>query len=195
MIERLREMTDRVRRVLTRPDAGVATAALSVMVAALVASCSAGPGVMYAPPTATRPLGAPRIVSAGRPLECVPYARQLSGIQIHGDASTWWWQAAGRYRRGHVPEVGAVLVYKHKRASTGHLAVVIRVIDSRTIVADHANWLNHGRIHENTPIRDVSPGNDWTAVRTWYIPGDTWGGGIYPTYGFIYPEPVRTAEQ
>jgi hypothetical protein len=29
-------------------------------------------------------------------LQCVPYARQVSGIQIYGDAWTWWDQAAGR---------------------------------------------------------------------------------------------------
>ncbi|MGC8159731.1 hypothetical protein ACP3WZ_24715, partial [Salmonella enterica] len=32
--------------------------------------------------------------------ECVPFARAASGIQIYGDAWTWWGQAAGRYRRG-----------------------------------------------------------------------------------------------
>ena len=29
-------------------------------------------------------------------LQCVPYARQVSGIQIYGDAWTWWDQAEGR---------------------------------------------------------------------------------------------------
>jgi hypothetical protein len=36
-------------------------------------------------------------------LQCVPYARQASGIQLFGDARTWWDQAAGRYSRGHAP--------------------------------------------------------------------------------------------
>ena len=33
-------------------------------------------------------------------LQCVPYARQVSGIRIFGDAHTWWGQAEGRYARG-----------------------------------------------------------------------------------------------
>lgn len=33
----------------------------------------------------------------GKPyLQCVPYARQISGIQIYGDAWTWWGQAEGK---------------------------------------------------------------------------------------------------
>ena len=30
-------------------------------------------------------------------LQCVPYARDVTGIDIYGDAHTWWQQAAGRY--------------------------------------------------------------------------------------------------
>ncbi|MEP2549877.1 MAG: CHAP domain-containing protein, partial [Marinomonas sp.] len=41
-------------------------------------------------------------------LQCVPYARQLSGVQIYGDARTWWKQAAGKYARGGRPQKGAV---------------------------------------------------------------------------------------
>ncbi|MFY8142871.1 MAG: CHAP domain-containing protein, partial [Caulobacter sp.] len=29
--------------------------------------------------------------------QCVPFARLMSGIQIFGDARTWWSQAAGKY--------------------------------------------------------------------------------------------------
>ena len=32
--------------------------------------------------------------------QCVPFARLMSGIQIFGDAHTWWQQAAGRYQTG-----------------------------------------------------------------------------------------------
>ena len=39
-------------------------------------------------------------------LQCVPYARQVSGIRIFGDAHTWWDQAAGHYARGNRPKVG-----------------------------------------------------------------------------------------
>jgi len=44
--------------------------------------------------------------------ECVPFARQMSGIQLFGDAWTWWSQAFGRYAEGFLPRRGAVLVFK-----------------------------------------------------------------------------------
>jgi len=49
--------------------------------------------------------------------QCAPYARMISGIEIRGNANTWWGQAAGRYARGHAPKVGAVLAF----ASTSHM--------------------------------------------------------------------------
>lgn len=129
-----------------------------------------------------------RIVTAGRRLQCVAYARRHSDISIRGDAWTWWRAAAGRYERGTRPEVGSVLVFKRKRGSRGHLAVVRRVVGEREIVVDHANWLNRGRIHLDTPVRDESPGNDWSVLRVWYTPGGVWGKSRYRAYGFIYPE-------
>ena len=41
--------------------------------------------------------------------ECVPFARAASGIQIYGDAWTWWGKAAGHYRRGELPRGGSVV--------------------------------------------------------------------------------------
>ncbi len=32
-----------------------------------------------------------------KPLQCVPYAREHSGVKIYGDAYTWWDKAAGKY--------------------------------------------------------------------------------------------------
>jgi len=136
--------------------------------------------------------GQPRIVSPKRRLQCVPYARKLSNIQIRGDAWTWWQAARGRYHRGDKPTVGSVLVLGRKGQSRGHLAVVTRIVSDREIVANHANWLNRGKIHLDTPIRDVSPGNDWSAVRVWYTPGSVLGRSTYPAHGFIYPR-VKTA--
>ena len=102
----------------------------------------------------------PRMVAARQGfLQCVPYARSLSGIQIRGDAHTWWRGANGRYARGHRPRAGAVIVLK-TGAARGHVATVTRVLDNRTIVTEHANWLNRGRIHVETPIRDVSAAGD-----------------------------------
>ena len=45
-------------------------------------------------------------------LQCVPYAREVSGIRIYGDAHTWWDQAAGHYARGVRPRVGAVMSFR-----------------------------------------------------------------------------------
>jgi surface antigen len=125
----------------------------------------------------------------------VLYARAVSGIDIRGDAYTWWDGAAGRYLRGQVPEDGAVLVLaKTDRLQLGHLAVVRRVLDDRDILVDHSNWVP-GRIITGMQVRDVSPDNDWTALR--FFNGD-YGvfGSVYPADGFIYrmlPAPAMSA--
>ena len=36
--------------------------------------------------------------------QCVPFARLISGIQIFGDACTWWQQAIGKYDVGFQPQ-------------------------------------------------------------------------------------------
>lgn len=130
----------------------------------------------------------PRIVGAPSHLQCVPYARQVSGIDLRGDAWTWWDAAAGRFYRGHLPAVGSVLVLSRtNRNPYGHLAVVTHVIGPREIIVSHANWLNRGQIHQNTPAIDVSEDNDWSEVRFWYTPGGQLGVRTYPVSGFIYP--------
>lgn len=148
------------------------------------------------PPAAERPK--PRLVAVRRPLQCVPFARQKSEIAIWGDSWHWWRTAAGRYQRGFEPKKRAVLVFERNGRSRGHLAVVEHVLSDREIVVSHANWLNKGQIHMYTPVQDVSPENDWSAVRVWYIPGEKYGSTTYLTRGFIYrlrqhtPLPSRT---
>lgn len=62
-------------------------------------------------------------------LQCVPYAREQSGIDIYGDAYTWWDKAAGKYPRGSLPAPGAVMVlHNYAGAKRGHLAVVRQVV-------------------------------------------------------------------
>ncbi len=130
-----------------------------------------------------------QIVAPPAPLECVPYARHVSGILMRGDAWTWWQSAKGRYGRGSTPAVGSVLVLKRTvRLRLGHLAVVKAILSDREIVVDQANWLNRGQIHLNIPVRDVSRNNDWSDVRVWYTPGHTYGTRTYAAHGFIYPE-------
>jgi len=137
--------------------------------------------------TGNDPAITPRIVRASRKLQCVPYARRHVDIALRGEAWTWWNAARGRYDRGRQPQTGSLLVLKQRGNSRGHLAVVTRIVGPREIIVNHANWLNRGRIHLGTPVRDVSAGNDWSAVRVWYTPGKTWGRSIRPAYGFIYP--------
>jgi surface antigen len=125
-------------------------------------------------------------------LQCVPYARQVSGIQIYGDARTWWDQAEGRYARGHTPRAGAVMAFQPYGTMTlGHVAAVSRVIDSRTVLLRHANWSpidgRRGQIEDDVRAVDVSPDNDWSEVRVWYAPIQDLGTTAWPVSGFIYP--------
>lgn len=148
-------------------------------------------GLTLLPPPPALPRARPAVIKAARPLQCVPYARELSGLDLRGDAWTWWSKAEGRYLKGAAPHPGAVLVFsKTRRLRLGHLAVVAEVRNSREIVVHQANWLNGGRIHRYTPVRDVSPNNDWSEVRVWYTPGRVYGSRSYAAYGFIYPQPV-----
>ena len=130
----------------------------------------------------------PRIVRPEKPVQCVPFARAQSGIDIRGNASRWWQLAAGRYMRAKRPEEGSVFVMKgYQTAQRGHVAVVRKVVDERTIVVDHANWGNDGRIYLQAPIRDLSPGNDWSQVQVWFTPTNQWGRRVYKAKGFILP--------
>jgi surface antigen len=126
-------------------------------------------------------------------LQCVPYARERSGVQIFGDARTWWNQAAGRYKRGNTPRPGAVMTFRSTGSMVlGHVAAVSKVIDSRTVLLDHANWSpingRRGQIERGVRAIDVSPANDWTQVRVWYAPLGDLGTTAWPVEGFIYGE-------
>jgi len=127
----------------------------------------------------------------GVPLQCVPFARENSGIALVGNAATWWNSAIGVYERGNRPEVGSVLNFRATgRMRLGHVAVVSRIIDARNVEIDHANWSHPGGISRNINVVDVSSRNDWTAVRVALGRGSEFGS-IYPTYGFIYGRPDR----
>ncbi len=132
-------------------------------------------------------------------LQCVPYARELSGVQIYGDAHTWWNQSAGRYERGDEPRVGAVMAFvPHGSMRLGHVATVSQVVDSRTVLLDHANWSpingRRGQIERDVKAVDVSPANDWSQVRVWYGPIQALGATVWPVHGFIYGEEARFPE-
>lgn len=138
-------------------------------------------------------------------LQCVPYAREQSGIQIYGDAHTWWDQAEGKFARGKRPKVGAVMAFQpHRNMRLGHVAAVSKIVDSRTVLLRHSNWSpingRRGQIEDDVRAIDVSPNNDWSQVRVWYDPIQGLGKTPWPIHGFIYAEkpnsfakPVRVA--
>ena len=124
-------------------------------------------------------------------LQCVPFARAASGIELKGNAVNWWDAAAGVYERGSQPEVGAVLNFRANGGMRlGHVAVVRDVVNSREIEIDHANWAwsGKGNISRGVTVVDVSERNDWSAVRVALGHGEQFGS-IYSTYGFIYDRP------
>lgn len=129
----------------------------------------------------------PRLNASGPRLQCVPFARQEAGVEIFGDAATWWGQAAAAgYDRSAAPDEGAVIVMRgYNNPNRGHVAVVREVASERLILVDHANWLNGGEITRNVPVRDVSANGDWSRVQVWHVPGAHWGGRVYGVRGFI----------
>jgi surface antigen len=139
------------------------------------------------------PIGA----SAESYWQCVPFARLMSGIQIFGDARTWWQQAAGHYQTGFTPKAGAVLCFRPTgRMRFGHVAVVSQVLTDRIIQITHANWSiiegARGQVEQNVTVIDVSPSGDWSEVKVWYDPSRGLGSSTYPTYGFIYQDTAAT---
>jgi hypothetical protein len=124
-------------------------------------------------------------------LQCVPFARENSGIELTGNAATWWYNADGIYERGSRPEVGSVLNFRATRhMPLGHVSVVTNVLNSRTIELDHANWSSPGQITRDISAVDVSELNNWSAVRVEVGQTDYYGS-VYPTFGFIYDRPDR----
>lgn len=125
-------------------------------------------------------------------VNCVQFVRQAGAIELSGNAWMWWPHAKGRYETGQHPRRDAVMVFQRTAAMpSGHVALVRHVLDSRTIVIEHANWAPRGgakgRISRDL-VRDVSPGNDWTSVQVLYRPTGSFGK-TYPANGFIHPNP------
>ena len=159
-----------------------------------VAACASPP----ATPVVGRELAGPRVgptEGESAAIECVPFARALSGIQLYGNAADWWWKAEGLYARSSTPAVGSVLVLRRSsRLVNGHVGVVTAIESARDIRVTQANWVR-GQVFEDMPVIDVSAANDWTLVRVWWPPAGQMGATPYPAYGFILPEPPRTAER
>jgi surface antigen len=120
-------------------------------------------------------------------LQCAPYARQISAVKIHGNAWTWWGQAAGRYERGNTPKVGAIMSFKKTGKNPyGHVAMVSKLVSEREVLLTHANWSRRGGIERDVRAIDVSAAGDWSEVRVWFGPLGGLGTSSYPVNGFIY---------
>ena len=151
-------------------------------------------GMLAAATSAATLFAAPLAASAGLldyVGQCVPFAREASGIQIYGDAWTWWDQAKGKYERGQNPRIGSVIVFsKSSRLPLGHVAVVSRVVEKRVLMLTHANWSRQngerGHAEQDVTLYDVSGRNDWSKVKVWYRDAEGLGGSVYPIDGFIY---------
>lgn len=121
--------------------------------------------------------------AAGGRVWCVPFARNASGIQIRGDAHTWWKQARGTYSRGKRPAVGSILSFSAQgKLPLGHIAVVSEVVSKREIRVHHANW-HRNKVSLDMLVKDVSKRGNWSEVKVMTNPGAY--GATYRTDGFI----------
>jgi surface antigen len=142
----------------------------------------------------SRPVTGPNLADASRHpgITCAPFARELAGIALYGDAYSWWTSASGRYGRSAQPEIGAVLVLRrNSRLPSGHVAVVSRVLAPRQVLVIQANWVPDELTEDQLAV-DVSPHNDWTEVRMWWPPTNALGDHAFPAYGFILPPTPTT---
>ena len=159
-----------------------------LLFAGVLAACGASrsaPGPATSASAGTRHAG----------LTCAPFARELSGIALYGDAATWWEGAAGQYQRGTRPIVGSVLVFRRSsRLPSGHVAVVSRLVTPRQVEVFQANWVPN-QLDRDQLVVDVSERNDWSDVRVWYPPTGQLGSSNYATYGFILPPRPATHEE
>jgi surface antigen len=132
-------------------------------------------------------------------VQCAPFARMFSGIQLFGSAASWWNEAVGKYLRGNTPEVGSVLVFKAiSGMRSGHVATVTQVVSERIIKITHANWSvingHRGQVERDVTVVDASPSNDWSQVKVWFAPIGKVGNKAYPVNGFIYNRGGNSAQ-
>jgi surface antigen len=184
---------------VARQPAQAARAATPTAPRAAIAPQGQAQAALLTPVVARAPL-----VGAGTPilpvaqtsgLSCVPFVRMATGMNISGDARMWWHNAAGAYARGQTPERGSVLAFMSSGGmARGHVAVVSRVVNPRTVQVDHANWagpgIRRGSVMRGVTVVDVSDRNDWTSVRVQVGHGAENFGRTYPTHGFIYNRPT-----
>lgn len=137
----------------------------------------------------------PATANASRYLQCVPFAREVSGIDIRGNAKTWWAQAADRYDRGSNPREGSVLAMPgYGKMGYGHVAMVSKIVNDREILLTHANWSRRGGIERDVCAIDVSENGDWSRVKIWHSGSNGFGTTNYPAFGFIYANKTKRSD-
>lgn len=142
-------------------------------------------------------MSTPAFAQSSGVLQCVTYARSISGVDLRGNAYTWWSQAQGRYARGNEPRAGAVMAMpSFAGMRNGHVATVSKVLNDREILLSHANWSRPGMVERNVRAIDVSAKGDWSRVRVWHANSGALGVTSYPVSGFIYSDgaPLRFAQ-
>ena len=125
-------------------------------------------------------------------LQCVPYARALTGVEIRGDAHTWWGQAEGRYRARRPAKGwrgdGLCPAWQYAAGPCRGGAAIRR---QAHVLISHANWSTidggRGHIEDDVRVVDATEANDWSRVRVWYTPNAALGTTEWPLHGFIYP--------
>ncbi len=142
------------------------------------------------PSVAVAELPDPSVETPLKKMFCVEYARMRSGLAMFGDAKFWWARAKNLYARAKAPVENAVMVFTvTPRLKLGHVAVVTKIVSSREIRVDQANWQNHGEIDHSTPVLDVSTKNDWSQVRVWDIKSSQFGRMSMPVSGLFRQGP------
>lgn len=165
---------------------------LSFIALLSLAACASGPPPVASAPRLAKATGASYATPGlPPPTQCALFAREFTGINIRGDAWTWWDLAAGQYPRSDIPKADTVLVLRAtKQLKFGHVGIVKKVINPREILVTHANWGSDDPtrriVHDSTAVVDVSPKNDWSQLRFWNAPAHAFGK-VYTAYGFIYP--------
>ncbi len=190
---RVRVLNEAPAAIAAAPSAPMQLVSVGVMRPAFASPAISHPAIGHG--------GTPILpVSISGGLSCVPFARMATGMNISGDARMWWYNAAGAYARGNTPERGSILAFTASGGmSRGHVAVVSRVVNSRTIHIDHANWggpgIRRGAVMRGVVVVDASDRNDWTAVRVQVGHDDSAFGRTYSTHGFIYNRPSNGADR
>ena len=170
-----------------RPSATTRTV-VALLLFSLVSACAQNPpeDVIDQKRQAVALLEVKQKQTRGQRVWCVPYARNLSGINIRGNAKDWWGRARNIYERGDEPVVGSVMSFQATSGmSLGHVAVVSDVVSDREVIVNHANW-SRNKVSLKMGVMDVSRNNDWSLVRVESQPGQY--GKPYPVNGFIYPK-------